>query len=200
MSVFGSSSPKPWVTGLLSVPIAAPPPPPSYTNIFVSLLLHPLLSMLPSPSILIKQLFSFSPGGGLPWTNIVSCASSSRGAYCAWRNGELTPMCENSEWEHCVWISLRITQSHPRSLPCTGQAGGSSGCSSIVGWKHAHNSLQPISTTNCFNFLCFIHLDHTTHTECPWRWLWESWGPKGVQLVKEASAILFSCRTEQNDT
>lgn len=85
-------------------------------------------SILPSPPILIMQpLFFFSPGGGLPWTNIVPYAGSSGGPYCVWRNGELTPMSEPSQWGHCVWIFLRLTQSHPTSLPCTGQARGYSG-------------------------------------------------------------------------
>lgn len=160
--LFCSSSPKPWVTGLLSPPLT--PCLSRHTQTYSSIIPSatpphpPPPSMLPSPPILIMQLFSFSPGGGLHWTNIVPYASSSGGPYCVWRNGELTPMSEPSQWGHCVWIFLRLTQSHPRSLPCTGQATprGYSGCSPIIWWKHAHNSQQTITTTNCFNSLISV--------------------------------------------
>lgn len=160
--LFCSSSPKPWVTGLLSPPL-------------------PPLLQLPSPPILIMQLFSFSPGGGLPWTNIVPCASSSGGPYCVWRNGELTPMSEPSQWGHCVWIFLQLTQSHPRSLPCTGQARGYRVRSPIMGWKHAHNSQKPITTTDCFTFrILFIFQQTTLSWICLCGWLWQKWGPVGA--------------------
>ncbi len=127
-------------------------------------------SVLPSPPVLIMQLFSFSPGGGLPWTNIVPYASFSGGPYCVWRNGELTPMSEPSQWGHCVWIFLRLTQSHPMSLPCTGQAGGDSWCPPlllIIWWKHAYNSkLKSAPKLDALTryFLCLINFP-ANHTE-----------------------------------
>lgn len=99
---------------------------PSYTNMLLHLPSRPP-SILPSPPILIMQFFSLVLDGRQPWTNIVPYAGSSGGPYCVWRNGELTPMSEPSQWGHCVWIFLRLTQSHPTSLPCTGQARGCSG-------------------------------------------------------------------------
>lgn len=67
-------------------------------------------------------------------------------------------MSEPSQWGHCVWIFLQLTQSHPTSLPCTGQAMGYTGRSPIICWKRAHsgelkftnksshNRLQPFGT------------------------------------------------------
>lgn len=116
VSLFCSSSPKPWVAG----------PPLCFS---ASLLIHKYPSIsclslssctpltLPSPPILIMQLFSLSLGGGLPWTNIVPYAGCSGGPYCVWRNGELTPMSELSQWLHCVWIFLRLAGLLPLLLP-----------------------------------------------------------------------------------
>lgn len=138
-----------------SLPSCPPPPP------------HPSLS-----SHLDNAALSFLLGGGLPWTNIVPYAGSCGGPYCVWRNGELTPMSEPSQWGHCVWIFLQLTQSHPTSLPCTGQARGYSGCSTIICWKHAHSSKLKFTNKSSLNrpqpfvtrySLCLINFppDHT---------------------------------------
>lgn len=172
--------------------------PPSYTNISlylpsISLLLPPIYPCLSSH--LDNAALSFSLGGGLPWTNIVPYAGSSGGPYCVWRNGELTPMSEPYQWGHCVWIFLQLTQSHPTSLPCTGQARGYSGCPPplIIWWKHAHNSelkfpnkpshkwpLQP--ATFC---VLLIFQQTTLSWICLCCSFWQKWGPQQLGFLIE---------------
>lgn len=142
-------------------------------------------STLPSPPILIMQLFSFFPGGGLPWTNIVSYASSSGGPYCVWRNGELTPLSEPSQWGHCVWIFLQLTQSHPRSLPCTGQA--TRGAPPLYEENMHITANKPSPQPDCFNPLLSVSYSFSSglNIVCLCWWIWQKMEASGHNRVSE---------------
>lgn len=180
-------------------------PPRPYNNISLY-----LPSRLPPPPILIMQLFSFLPGGGLPWTNIVPYTGSCGGPYCVWRNGELTPMSEPSQWGHCVWIFLRLNQSHLTFSPCTDQVRGCAGCSPVVRCKNVHITANwnspikhPIIDLGYFNFrsvsYSFISTAHCAEYVFAAGFGQER-GSVGVWLLQEAPAIPFSSRKEQSNT